>query len=281
VLRAELVAHLVRDEVDREGVPDRVRDRRAGAALEGRADHAQAREPTAGRGHHQVGEVVAGGAQDPPRDGVGAVERLALAALQLLRGVTGGRAARAVRPGRGRVRVEVELVVARDQHQAHREVLLVDLVEPVDQHDLGRRRRARGRRRVVRVREQRQPVDAQRDRVAAGRDGARRERPCDTAARFAERWCGGRLTAVGDVLPVARVDVPGARRRAHRRVEADRREVQPGARGRVVEPARGVGLDLRVRGRQPRFHDRRLGHGEALEAATGAGKEMVSVLTGR
>ena len=174
--------------------------------------------PPPGSGHDQVGEVVARGAQI--RAATALVRRSsrsrspAVAARCSSVAAPHGCSSRSRPPP-----VEVELVVPRDQHQAHREVLLVDLVEPVDQRGLGRRRRARGRRRRNRAREQRQPVDAQRTgrrrpRRRAAQASARRRRP-------ASRNGGGRrLAAVGDVLSAARVDVPGARPRPHRRVEA-------------------------------------------------------------
>ena len=54
-------------------------------------------------------------------------------------------------------------------------------------------------------------------------------------------------------------------------MEAERGEIEPRRRRRVVEAARRVGLDLRMRGRQPRLHHRRLGDREALEPAVGRG----------
>ena len=175
---AELVAHLVRHVVD--GVEVALRSGETGAAvrLVVGAD-ALLRHAAAVDAQAEVADVVVVGADElAEHDPVG-VQAAAGAAGQL-----GGReaslaAARAVGAGGLGRGVEVQLVGVVDQHQSDREVVVVDLVDPVDQRDLlGQHVGGAEVGRVARVGGQRQPVGAQLDRVSrASRRRPGRRRP--------------------------------------------------------------------------------------------------------
>ena len=111
VVRPELVAHLVGDVVDVEGVADGVREPCLGAGLlPGPADDGQPRE-TAATGREDVADVVVRVADDRVDVGLVLAEQLARVVVGV--GV------------RGRVEVD-QAVVVRDELEPDREVTLVD-----------------------------------------------------------------------------------------------------------------------------------------------------------
>ncbi len=173
VVARKLVAHLVGDVVDRVQVADRSRDARAAAGLVRAAHDAEVGDAAARLAEREVADVVAARTDDLA-DHVARASR-ARAARDLRLREACSRAAGAVRRRRQVVRVEVQIVVARDQLQPDRQVVLVDLVDSVDERDLRGRdvRRAAEVRRVARIRDQRQAVGAElladvRSRVASG-----------------------------------------------------------------------------------------------------------------
>ena len=272
VVAAELVAHLVRDVVDRVEVSDRGRDARAAACLVRAADDAEIGDAAAGLAEREMADVVVARADDLADHVAGS--RRARAPGDLSLGEAGCRAARAVRRRRLAPRVEVEQVVVRDQLEPDAHVVLVDLVDPVHERDLGRRhvRRAAEVVRVARVGDQSEPVRAEllADlgvlRCVEAR--ARHRRALDEhavcvlrVARVVARI--GRRRAAD----VERVDVPRAVRRPNRGVEAERRQVGVDRRRPVGEPEPAVGLDPGMPRREARRHHRRLVEREQLEPA--------------
>ena len=267
--------------VDGEEVADRGRQARAPAGRLHRVpDHAEEGDAAARLAEHEVADVVAAGPGDAVGDEVVLDDRLAVARVAGAARVA-RRRARARRSGAAvlGVGIEVEGVVAVDQHELDREIVVVELVDPVHQRHLGRGdvlgAEVGGVRRVA---DQGQPVRALDDRVTrvqgGGQDGAR---PVGQDRRLLEHALVdvGQIAApVGDVgalvAPVVRVHVPGAARRPHRRVEAERGDVEADRGGRVRDAAPGVRADLGVPGGEARLHDRRLDDPEALDAR-GAG----------
>ena len=155
------MAHLVSHVVDGVEVTHRRRDARAAAGLVRAADDAEVRDAAAGLAEGEVADVVVRGADDLADHEAGA--RRAGAAGDLRLREARGRAAGAVRCGGGAPVVEVEEVVVRDQGHPDRQVVFVDLVDPVDQRDLGRGhvRRPAHVGGVARVGDQREPVGAE------------------------------------------------------------------------------------------------------------------------
>ena len=185
----------------------------------------------------------------------------------------GRRAARAVRRRRQVPRVQVEQVVVRDQLEPDAHVVLVDLVDPVHECDLGRGhvRRAAEVVGVARVGDQRQPVGA--ELLADGRRGSVEAPARDR--RVLDEHAVGVLRVAGVVARVRRrraaeevwVDVPRASRRPHGGVKAERRQVRVDRRGPVGEPEPAVRLDPGMLCREPRRHHGRLAEREQLEPA--------------
>jgi hypothetical protein len=142
--------HLVRHVVDREEVA--YRGAQAGAALRlGVAtDDGELGDATAGLAECDVPDVEGARADEQADHLARARERRAGAARRLASRVAGRAAAGTVRAGHLGVGVQVEQVVVRDQLEADRGLVLVDLAHPVDQRDLGRRH-VRGAAEVGRV----------------------------------------------------------------------------------------------------------------------------------
>nr|GEU28415.1 hypothetical protein [Tanacetum cinerariifolium] len=101
--------------------------------------------------------------------------------------------------------------------------------------------------------------------------------------RLGDRRLAQRAAAVGQVARVvavvdavvahgARIDKPAALRRAHGRVQAQRRDIHAQGGGRIVDAAAGEGANLGVLGGQPLFHHGRIDNGEALVAAVRMGQ---------
>ncbi len=178
--------------------------------------------------------------------------------------------------------VEVELVGLVDEHHPDRQVVVVDVVDPVHQGDLlGEHVGGAEVGRVRRVGDQREPVGAQ-AHLGAGRlarvgRGVPEGGLVELGLHEAALRCGHRAAEVGQVEAVVavvrRVDVPRPLRAgpAHGRVEAGRRQVEADRGGRVGHAATGVRRDLGVGRRQPRLHDRRLGDRERHQLAVGRG----------
>ncbi len=231
-----------------------------------------------------MADVVRRGADQLAEHGPGADQRPGPAHVEVTGGVAAGlveagvRTARAVPPGGLRVGVEVEQVGAVDELEVDRQVVVVELVDPVDQGDLlGGHVGGAEVRRVLGVREQREPVDALLDVLVR----AEPRGPIDRAQHgrelaLGELLLGARQAAAG-VAEVdrgardveRRVDVPGAAGSgvAHRGVEAHRGQVQGDGAARVVEGAARPGADLGMGGGQPRLHHLGLLDREPLGAA--------------
>ena len=192
-------------------------------------------------------------------------------------------AARAAGCGHQGRRVEVQDVVAGDEVELDREVVLVDLVDAVDERDLGGGdvRRAVVRR-VGRVARQREAVVADRDEVAgrggrlgpAGRRRARRERAAldEAAVRVLVDVPAAVADVDGLVAVVVGIDVPAAARTADRGVQALQGEVERQRRAGLVDARAAVGGDLRMLRGERRLHHRRRLDREALHAPAGRGQ---------
>ncbi|MDX6720410.1 MAG: hypothetical protein QOJ63_2664 [Solirubrobacteraceae bacterium] len=281
VVGRQLMAHLVRHVVDGEQVADRLRDAGAAAGLEVVAGHADVRDSAAVQAHAEMADVVVGGADQLPDHGPRPVERRNVATGGVRSRVARGGAARAVGSCHLRRGVQVEQVVARDEAQVDREIVLVDLVDAVDEDHLGRGDvggAVVGR--VRRIAHQREAIRAQPHGLAVlgGRGGYRLApggRRHDVV--LAEATARGQVgAAVADVQAligvVVGVDVPGSGRPADGRVQAERGQVEVDGRAGVVDARAAVGRDLRVRGGQGGLHQRRLLHGEAPEAPVRGGQ---------
>ena len=184
----------------------------AAAGLVRAADDAEVRDAAARLAEREVPDVVVRRADDladhEARSGG------ARAARDLRLREAGGRAARTVGRRRGVPRVEVEEVVVRDQLHPDREVVLVDLADPVHQRDLrGGDVRNAVVRRVPRVGDHGEPVEPEHvtgrridGRVVVADDLVARERG-GVAVRGLDRV---RLEVPGGIGDEA--DVEGARR---------------------------------------------------------------------
>ena len=263
VVAAELVAHLVCDVVDRVEVADRGRDARAAARLVRAADDAEVGDAATGLAEREMADVVVARADDLADHVAGA--RRARAPGDLSLGETGGRATRAVRRRRLAPRVQVQQVVVRDQLEPDAHVVFVDLVDPVHECDLGRGhvRRAAEVVGVARVGDQGEPIRSElladlgalRFAEARARHGLALDEHAVRVLRVARVVARiGRRRAAD----VERVDVPRAVGRAHRGVEAERRQVGVDRRRLVGEPEPAVGLDSGMPCRETRRHYRRL-----------------------
>ena len=298
VVAAELVADLVGDVVDGEEVALGLGEAGAAAALVVAADDAEVGDAATVHAERDVADVVVGGADQLTEDGAVLAEGRAAAEVEVAEGVVTlvgrpvvvvrvearGRAARAVGAGRLRVGVEVERVGVVDQAQLDGEVVVVDLVDPVDQGDLlgqhvlaaevGGVGRVGGQREAVVAPVRRHVGDAVGgpglgDGLAQGLDltlgttlGRRRE-----VGRAVAQVGGGAAAVEG------RVDVPvglGAGL-AHEGVEAHRRDVERDRGLRVVDAHAGPGLDLGVRRGELRLHGLGPLDAEGLQRAVRAG----------
>ena len=244
--------------------------------------------PPPGLPEADVADVEVRRADDLADDDARARERRAGARGRLPRRVARRRPARAVRARHLGGCVEVDEVVVGDQDHPDRGLVLVDLVHAIDQRDLGGRHvgRAAEEGGVGRVAEKREPVGPPRDDRALGHVGCGEIEAEELVSlrravvAFALHEGPVRILEVASVVAhvharvevVVRVDVPRALRRADRRVEAQRRQVGPDGRRRVVDAPSGVGLDLRMLRGEPGLHHRGLLDGEALEAALRCGQ---------
>ena len=186
VVAAELVAHLVRDVVDGEEVALRLGQAGAAAALVVAADDAEAGDAAAVDAERDVADVVVGGADELAEHGAVPAERRDVADVEVAGDGRSASCRRASKHGAAphgplapvalasvsRLSLSVSLI----SRSSDREVVVVDLVDPVDQRDLlgehvggaevGRVRRVRGQREAVESAAS--PASARRRRAVGG-----------------------------------------------------------------------------------------------------------------
>ena len=136
MVAAELVAHLMRHVVYGVEVTGRRRDAGAAASLVRAAHDSQVGDAAAGLAKCEVADVVIRRADDLPDHKPRAGRAGAAGHLRLREAA--GRATGSIWPDRLRPRVQVEQIVVIDQHHEDREIVLIDLIDPVHQRDLRR-----------------------------------------------------------------------------------------------------------------------------------------------
>ena len=302
VLRGELVTQLVGHVVDVEDVPARLAQ--AGAAARGvvAAGDAEPSEAAAVGAEGQVPDVVRRRADEVAQHQPGATDGGQPALVEHPRVVADGLLEAGGRPagpvlarglGGG---VEVEPLGVLGQHEADAEVVVVDLVDPGHQRDLGGQHvlgaPVVGVRRVV---EQRQPVGAPHDLstlrwsssrsplVEARAKRATRPRDGDVLGRSGSEVS---LTRAG-LETIHRDDVPSPTGRAgrlddplavppHRGGDPQRGDGDGDGLAGVLHRATGVRRQLGVPGGQPRLHDLDRLHVE-LDALPARGRQLEHV----
>jgi hypothetical protein len=136
VIAGVFVAHLVRHVIDGVVVTVGLRYTRAALRLVVAAYDTQAGDSSAGLSQPDVPDVVVAGPDDLPDDEIPG-EQAARTRAELARCVACGRPTWTVRPCGQLTRVQVQEIVVGDQDHPDRCLVLIDLVHPVHEGDLG------------------------------------------------------------------------------------------------------------------------------------------------